>query len=83
MCGQEGYYGTSSFQVILDVEEMLTLEETVKYENPDNEEEEIDKMFGTVDTGDEPCSTNKLVIQNNVVSIKTVDMGADDEYNPF
>jgi DNA-directed RNA polymerase II subunit RPB1 len=83
MCGQEGYYGTSSFQVILDIEEMSTLEEAIKYEQPDDEQEAIEKMFGDVETGDTPCSTNKLVIQNNVVSIKSEDTGTDNSYNPF
>ena len=83
MCGQEGYYGTSAFQVILDIEEMSTLEEAIKYEQPDDEQEEIEKMFGEVDSPDAACSTSKLAIQNNVVSIKSADMGADNGYNPF
>ena len=83
MCGQEGYYGTSSFQVILDIEEMSSLEEAIKYEYPEDEQEAIEKMFGDVDTGDSQCSTSKLVIQNNVVSIKSVDTGKDNEYSPF
>ena len=83
MCGQEGYYGTSAFQVILDIEEMSTLEEAIKYEQPDDEQEAIEKMFGEVDSPDAACSTSKLAIQNNVVSIKSADMGADNNYNPF
>ena len=83
MCGQEGYYGTSAFQVVLDMEEMMKLEETIKYEQPEDEEEEIENMFGGIESADATCSTNKLVIQNNVVSIKSKDMGKGvDEYNP-
>jgi hypothetical protein len=67
----------------LDIEEMSTLEEAIKYEQPDDEQEAIEKMFGDVETGDTPCSTNKLVIQNNVVSIKSEDSGTDNSYNPF
>jgi DNA-directed RNA polymerase II subunit RPB1 len=37
MCGQEGFFGTSAFQVVLDIEEMQKLEEEVKYENIDEE----------------------------------------------
>jgi hypothetical protein len=44
--------------------------------------EEIESMFGTIESPDAPCSANKLVIQNNVVSIKTKDSGGDSEYNP-
>ena len=82
MCGQEGFYGTSAFQVVLDIEEMSKLEETIRFENPENAAEAIEKMFGGIESTDAPCSTNKLVIQNNVVSIKISDMGTDNEYNP-
>jgi len=82
MCGQEGFYGTSAFQVVLDIEEMSKLEETIRYETPEDSSEAIEKMFGGLEATDAPCSTNKLVIQNNVVSIKPSDMGTDNEYNP-
>ena len=35
MCGQEGFYGTSAFQVVLDINEMKKLEELIQYEQPD------------------------------------------------
>jgi DNA-directed RNA polymerase II subunit RPB1 len=85
MCGQEGYFGTGAFQVVLDLEEMSKLDEMVRYENPEDVEavnESIDKAFGGVESIDAPCSTNHLVIQNNVVSIKTSELGGDNEYNP-
>jgi DNA-directed RNA polymerase II subunit RPB1 len=85
MCGQEGYFGTGAFQVVLDLEEMSKLDEIVRYENPEDVEavnESIDKAFGGVESIDAPCSTNHLVIQNNVVSIKTSELGGDNDYNP-
>ena len=85
MCGQEGYFGTGAFQVVLDLEEMSKLDEMVRYENPEDVEavnESIDKAFGGVESIDAPCSTNHLVIQNNVVSIKTSELGGDNDYNP-
>jgi DNA-directed RNA polymerase II subunit RPB1 len=81
MVGQEGLYGTSAFQVILDMEEMMKLEETTVYEQPDDVAT-IEKMFGGIENPDEPCSTNNLIIQNNVTTIKTTDLGADNDYNP-
>ena len=81
MCGQEGLYGTSSFQVVLDIEEMNKLEEAVKYENVDVEGA-IESMFSVAEPADAPCSTAKLTIQNNVTSIKVIDMGGDNSYNP-
>jgi len=81
MCGQEGLFGTNAFQVVLDLNEMSKLESTTEYENVD-EGELIDKMFGGLESQDDVCSTNKLVIQNNVVNIKSSDLGGDNEYNP-
>ena len=45
-------------------------------------EEDIEKMFGNIESPDAPCSTNKLIIQNNVVSIKSKDSGGDNDYEP-
>jgi DNA-directed RNA polymerase II subunit RPB1 len=81
MCGQEGFYGTSSFQVVLDVEEMLKIQATSEYKYSD-ENVEIEKFFGTIDDPTDVCSINNLAIQNNVVSIKPRFLGEDNDYNP-
>ena len=81
MCGQEGFFGTSSFQVVLDIEEMQKMEAASEYK-PINIEEEIDRFFGNIENPDDPCGINKIAIQNNVVTIHTEDMGKDNEYNP-
>jgi DNA-directed RNA polymerase beta' subunit len=83
MCGQEGFFGTSAFQVVLDMETMKTLEEEKRYEEKtkDEEEEEIEKMF-QVEAKEDACGTTKMAIQNNVVSIKPKDMGKDNTYEP-
>ncbi len=81
MCGQEGLYGTNSFQVVLDLEEMRKLENVVAYEKPDDEMA-IEKMMGGLEDPDDACSNNKLTIQNNVSTIKTADLGEDNDYNP-
>jgi len=81
MCGQEGLYGTNAFQVVLDIDEMRKLEDIIGYEQPDDNAV-IDKMFEGVDKPEDKCSTNQLVIQNNVVNIKTSDLGSDNNYNP-
>jgi DNA-directed RNA polymerase beta' subunit len=79
MCGQEGFYGTSAFQVVLDIEEMQKLEATSEYK-PVNVEDEIDTFFGGTQTTTDACS--KIGIQNNVITLHTVDMGKDNDYNP-
>jgi DNA-directed RNA polymerase beta' subunit len=81
MCGQEGFFGTSAFQVVLDIDEMVKMEAAVEYKNTDVVEE-IDKFFGNIENPNDKCSLNKISIQNNAISIKTKDMGDDDNYNP-
>jgi DNA-directed RNA polymerase II subunit RPB1 len=81
MCGQEGHFGTSAFQVVLDIQEMQKLEAASEYKYV-NAEEEIEKFFGAVDNPDDPCGPNKMSIQNNVNTIKSENMGEDNNYNP-
>ena len=81
MCGQEGHFGTAAFQVMLDIDEMQTLDAASEYKYV-NADEEIEKFFGDADNPEDPCSTQKFAIQNNVVTIKAEDMGGDNSYNP-
>jgi DNA-directed RNA polymerase II subunit RPB1 len=81
MCGQEGFFGTGAFQVVLDIEEMQKLEAASEYKFVDTESE-IEKFFGEFENPEDPCGINKLSIQNNVVTIKQVDMGGDNTYDP-
>jgi DNA-directed RNA polymerase beta' subunit len=79
MCGQEGLYGTSAFQVILDLDEMRKLQD-VEYIKPKNEQVAIDNLL--VEDPNDKCSANNLMIQNNVANIKIKSMGEDNEYEP-
>jgi DNA-directed RNA polymerase II subunit RPB1 len=84
MCGQEGFVGTSAFQVVLDIKEMSNLEQKIKYEIQDTEEIINKDLFGQFENPDDPCALNKLSIDNNVVNIKTEELGQENEdYNPF
>jgi DNA-directed RNA polymerase II subunit RPB1 len=80
MCGQEGFFGTSSFQVLLDIEEMKKLEKVADYEQVDAEKE-IENIIGKSEDPRSTCSTNNLTIKNNVVNIKTEDLGDSNGYN--
>ncbi len=82
MCGQEGYFGTNSFQVLLDIDTMMKYDESSEYIAPKNDDEEIDDMFNGIETLETECSDSQLAIQNNVVSIQTVDTGKDNKYDP-
>ena len=83
MCGQEGLFGTASFQVVLDLNEMVALEEKYKYDY-ENKEELIEQgLFGNLEDPNDACSTKNLTIENNVINIQSEEMGGDNEYNPF
>ena len=81
MCGQEGFFGTSLFQVVLNIEEMMELEAVSEYK-PVDDSVEIENFFGQVENPLDVCSKDNLLIQNNVSNIKTIDMGDDNNYNP-
>jgi DNA-directed RNA polymerase II subunit RPB1 len=81
MCGQEGFFGTAAFQVVLDIEEMQKLEEVSEY-RAFNVDEEIEKFFGESKEPEDHCSINKISVQNNVVTIKAQNLGKDNTYNP-
>jgi len=84
MCGQEGSFGTSAFQVYLDPEEMRMVDESVEMDMM-TEDQKIEAMYA----GDGPrsgidgeCDLGSLMIQNNVSNVRVVDTGGDSGYNP-
>ena len=81
MCGQEGYFGTSSFQVLLNIEEMTKLEEQNEYKYI-NLDEEIEKLMGDVKDTDDKCAPNKIAMHNNVGILKAKNIGKMNDYNP-
>ncbi len=83
MCGQEGLFGTAAFQVILDINEMINLDEKYKYEYQDKEQEIADGLFEGLENPADICSKQNLEIQNNVSNIIIEEDGNDDDYNPF
>ena len=83
MCGQEGYYGTSAFQVLVNMDEILK-QEAVEYRHTD-ENEEIEAAFkanSSVGLDTDKCGIPKLAIQSCVDNVKRVQLGkVDDEYD--
>ena len=80
MCGQYGYYGTSAFNIVLDMKAMETLEETTV--DTTDKASEIEKMFGKTDKETGGCARSQIAIQNNIVNIKKTDEGiCDDGYD--
>ena len=83
MCGQEGLFGTAAFQVVLDINEMINLEEKSKYEYTNAEDTINDALFKGLEGQMDKCSTQQLQIQTNVGNIKAEEMGGENDYDPF
>ena len=81
MCGQDGYFGTSSFSVMLDINKATQMPEQEM--DIVNTEDFIEKEFGEMLDPNDPCSINNISLQTNVTNIKQIDLGEDDEYDPF
>lgn len=76
MCGQEGYYGTSSFQLLLNLPEIMSKMEELSTKNY-NQEVEISEALNSIDTG--ACSLNKLTFDSNIGTIQKTDLGKVEE----
>jgi DNA-directed RNA polymerase beta' subunit len=84
MCGQEGYYGTSSFQVLLNIKEMMNQQEASEYK-PINKDEVLETFFkeeNEEDKDKDVCSISNLTIQNNVININPEDDENENTYDP-
>jgi len=80
MMGQMGIFGTGCFQLLLDMEQMKTLEDMEVDTTVDKEE--IEKLFGNMEDEGDACSKKNIEIRNNLSAIKPVDMGpCDDNYD--
>ena len=77
MCGQRGYYGTNSFNVLLNMKEMKTLAETTL-----EEKVSFDSLLKIENPAD-PCSIQNISIMNTTENIAKTNTGkVDDEYDP-
>jgi DNA-directed RNA polymerase II subunit RPB1 len=77
MCGQEGYFGTGCFQVMLDINKMSKLGEKILEKDMDVQA----IMQG--ESGADPCAKQNIQINNTAEYIDGKDTGVvDDEYDP-
>tara|TARA_B100001063_G_scaffold247349_1_gene292989 strand:- start:6644 stop:11155 length:4512 start_codon:yes stop_codon:yes gene_type:complete len=81
MCGQEGYFGTSSFQVVIDIDKMKELDDVT----PEfmTKTEYLDKVY-TVKEGKkvvDKCSDENLKIES-IINMENTIIGKDDDYMP-
>ena len=82
MCGQEGYFGTSSFSLILDTEKFAILKSEASTFSNTNIDETIANEFSDISTGSEECSFSKLNIPININNNSKQVNIIDDDYNP-
>ena len=78
MCGQEGYFGTNSFQVMLDMNKIADMTNEDEWE-AENIDAKIEAEFGVEE--DDMCSIPKLEMENNVQNLKAMTLG-DNSYEP-
>ena len=79
MCGQEGYFGTNSFQTYLDLEKFRELQKEAPLDF--DKDEDVSEMFGEINTKMNTCNLNSIVIDNNLDKFKVIDLGCDDDYD--
>ena len=82
MCGQDGYFGTSSFNVLLNINEVIKHEESQKFDIK-NKQNLIENEFGDIIDPNDPCGINNISIPTNINTITQIDLGEDDDYDPF
>ncbi len=76
MCGQEGYFGTGSFQVLVNIDEMNKLG-SIALDQKIN----IDDMLKVEDPND-VCSKKNITISSSTDYIESTNTGdIDDEYD--
>ena len=80
MCGQEGFFGTSAFQTVLDIDEITKL--SSQQWQAQTVTSDIESAFSDVaDTGDQ-CSIGNIAIKSNIHSIQPTNVGdQDDDYD--
>ena len=88
MCGQTGYYGTSSFKVLTNIEFLKSLEtnsaddsvEVNKYNTINLLNDFINKEL-TEHEENSYCSTNNILIDTDINNLQVNDLGLLDDYN--
>ena len=80
MCGQEGYFGTNAFGLVLDTDVMSKIRAEV-LEHID-QAQAIAEGFGAVGSPDDPCAITNLAVSTNVHTILPEEMGTVGDYDP-
>jgi len=75
LCGQEGYFGTNSFQVLLNINKLQDLPLA-----PQEEETNVEKIIeeNLIINHDDPCSIQNLTITSDTHNIEGTSLGNND-----
>jgi DNA-directed RNA polymerase II subunit RPB1 len=82
MCGQEGYFGTSAFKVMLDMGQIMKMGQIATADKTIEEEKDallkgfMDKIAAEDPLN--PCSKNKLTIQSTLDKVQGSNLGSVD-----
>ena len=82
MCGQEGYFGTNSFQLVLDVDKASSMENR----ELSSRDAATDKLLAEFSINDSAnaCSSDKIFLTDNIEVIKAKNTGdVADDYDMF
>ena len=79
MCGQEGFFGTNAFNVVLDTEKFLSMEPQ-EFDGETNDDI-INAGFEKIEMND-MCQVKNIEINTNIHNIKSVDTGLDNGFEP-
>ena len=73
MCGQEGYFGTSAFSCVLDIDALSTIK--AEAQSLIEPEKIIEEAFMGANQSANPCSIKNLTIPTNAQNIIQTNMG--------
>ena len=77
MCGQHGYFGTGSFQVLLNTRKLAMIQSSEEYKKKSS----VDDMLEEED-GNNECNINNISINNSTVNLNETNTGSiDDDYD--
>jgi DNA-directed RNA polymerase II subunit RPB1 len=81
MCGQQGYYGTNCFKVLVDNDFLMSIKpQTTTTPQPSEESDEQALLNQISSETTNECSTNSLLIESSVASIKNINNGSSSDY---
>jgi len=80
MCGQQGYYGTNCFKVLVDNDFLISIKPQEPSTHSEDESDEQALLNQISSETPNECSTNSLLIESSVASIKNINNGTSNDY---